>query len=235
MCFVIFRASHERLQRTLGRFLSRCCFTLCLTVEVEPWIAKQYKCQYCCSCKNYGGKGKESKKFKKVSLSRFLADQKILSSLKKCILGHPIARATSYCLLPDTLWLQASKNAFTVSSVKSANSLSPPSIKVNAAKGFEQCRAKVKELTTPPESSNSCTSSSIPHLNIHSLTVRTHILAMQQPLCLAWDTMDSEGGGCITSNWKCTVKTAFFILHACVIIWVNEYSTAYTVCYFKVV
>ena len=31
----------------------------------------------------------------------FLADQKIASSWKKC-LGHPIARATSCCLLPDT-------------------------------------------------------------------------------------------------------------------------------------
>ena len=39
----------------------------------------------------------------KVSLHRFLDDQKIASSLKKCVLGHPIARATSYCLLPDTL------------------------------------------------------------------------------------------------------------------------------------
>ena len=34
------------------------------------------------------------------------------------------------------------------------------------------------------------------------------------------------------SNRKCTVKTAFFIQHACVILWVNEYSTAYTVCCF---
>ena len=39
---------------------------------------------------------------KKVSLHNFLADQKIASSWKKCDLGHPIARATSYCLLPDT-------------------------------------------------------------------------------------------------------------------------------------
>ena len=28
---------------------------------------------------------------KKVSLHRFLADQKITSSWKKCVLGHPIA------------------------------------------------------------------------------------------------------------------------------------------------
>ena len=40
---------------------------------------------------------------KKVSLSCFLADQKIVSSQKKCVLEHPIARATSYCLFPDTL------------------------------------------------------------------------------------------------------------------------------------
>ena len=52
-----------------GRFLSRCCFTLCLTVEVETRIAKQYKCQYCCNCKNYRGKGMESEN--KVSLRRF--------------------------------------------------------------------------------------------------------------------------------------------------------------------
>ena len=39
-------------------------------------IAKQYKCQYCCSCKNYHGKGMEGGK----CLRRFLADQKIASS-----------------------------------------------------------------------------------------------------------------------------------------------------------
>ena len=67
MHFVIFRArSHSALP---GRFLSRRCFTLCITVEVEPRIAKQYKCQYCCSCKNYCGKGMEGGK--KVSLRRF--------------------------------------------------------------------------------------------------------------------------------------------------------------------
>ena len=47
----------------------------------------------------WGGGGGE------VSLRR-LADQKIESSWKekkkKSVLGHPIARAASYCLLPDT-------------------------------------------------------------------------------------------------------------------------------------
>ena len=46
---------------------------LCITVEVEPRIEKQYKCQYCCSCKNY--RGKEMEGGKKVSLHCFLADQ----------------------------------------------------------------------------------------------------------------------------------------------------------------
>ena len=46
------------------------------------------------------GNGMESGK--KVSLRRFLADQKIANSWGKCVLGHPIARAASYCLLPDT-------------------------------------------------------------------------------------------------------------------------------------
>ena len=48
---------------------------LCITVEVEPRIVKQYKCHHCCSCKNYRGKGMEGGK--KVSLHCFLADQKI--------------------------------------------------------------------------------------------------------------------------------------------------------------
>ena len=37
-----------------------------------------------------------------VFVSFFLADQKIAISWNKCVLGHPIARATSYRLLPDT-------------------------------------------------------------------------------------------------------------------------------------
>ena len=35
---------------------------LSITMEVEPRIAKQYKCQHCCSCKNCGGKGMEGGK-----------------------------------------------------------------------------------------------------------------------------------------------------------------------------
>ena len=38
-----------------GRVLSSRCFTLCTTMEVEPRIAKQYKCHHCCSCKRWAG------------------------------------------------------------------------------------------------------------------------------------------------------------------------------------
>ena len=38
-------------------------------MEVEPRIAKQYKCHHCCSCKYYQGKGVESGE--KVYLRRF--------------------------------------------------------------------------------------------------------------------------------------------------------------------
>ena len=54
---------------------------------------------------------------------------------KQSILGHPIAQATSYCSLPDTFWLRASKNVFKAGSVKFANSLSPPSILKNVRTG----------------------------------------------------------------------------------------------------
>ena len=39
---------------------------------------------------------------KKSVFVSFFADQKIASLWENSILGHPIARATSYCLLPDT-------------------------------------------------------------------------------------------------------------------------------------
>ena len=75
MRFVIFPARGRRALP--GWFLSGCCFTLCVTVEIESRIMKQYKCQYCCSLKKYCGKGMEDGK--KVSLHRFVADQKIAS------------------------------------------------------------------------------------------------------------------------------------------------------------
>ena len=125
-CNLSHKKSQEVTASLPGQFLRRRCFMLCIIMEVKPRIVKQYKCQHCCICKNYWEKGMEGGK--KAVLHHFLADQKIASSWKKCVSGHPIAQARSYCLLPDTFWLRASKNAFKVGSVKFANSLSPPSI-----------------------------------------------------------------------------------------------------------
>ena len=110
LCNLSRKKSPEVALSLPGRFLRRRCFMLCITMEAEPRTVKQYKCHHCYSCKN---------------LHCFLADQNITISWKKCIWGHPTAWATSYCLLPDTFWLQTSKNAFKVGSIKFANSLSP--------------------------------------------------------------------------------------------------------------
>ena len=69
LCNLSRKMSREVAVSLLGQLLSRRCFTLCITMEVEPRIAKQYKCHHCCSCKNYRGKGMEGGG--KVSLHRF--------------------------------------------------------------------------------------------------------------------------------------------------------------------
>ena len=87
MPFIIFRArSCERSQLSLsGWFLSRRCFTLCLTMEVEPTTAKHHKCYQCCSCKKLLGKGDGG--WNKVSLLRFLADRRSRVLGKNVVLG----------------------------------------------------------------------------------------------------------------------------------------------------
>ena len=100
LCNLSRKMSREVAASRPGRFLSRRCFTLCMTMEVEPRMAKQYKCHHCCSCKKYRGEGDGG--WTKGSSCRFLADQKIAISWEKCFLGHPTERATSYCLLPDS-------------------------------------------------------------------------------------------------------------------------------------
>ena len=54
LCNLSRKKSREVAASLPGRFLSRRCFTLRITMETEPRTAKQYKCQYCC---NYRGKG----------------------------------------------------------------------------------------------------------------------------------------------------------------------------------
>ena len=69
LCNLSRKKSWEVTASLLGQFLSRRCFMLCITMEVEPRIVKQYKCHHCCSCKNYWLKGMEGGK--KVSASFF--------------------------------------------------------------------------------------------------------------------------------------------------------------------
>ena len=126
-CNISRKKSREVAASLPGWFLSRRCFMLCVTMEAEPRIAKQYKCHHCCSCKNYRGKGMAGGEKKCFCIVFWLTRRSRVRG-GKSVLGHPIARATSYCLLPDTFWLRASKNVFKVDSVKFANSLSLPSI-----------------------------------------------------------------------------------------------------------
>ena len=61
----------------------------------------------------------------------YIVSGQTANSWKKCgffFFWHPIARATIYCLLPDTFLLLALKNAPKAGTVNFANSLSPPSI-----------------------------------------------------------------------------------------------------------
>ena len=66
-------------------------------MEVEPRIAKQYKCHHYCSCKNYRGKGMEGGK--KVFLHRFSADQKIASSWTKMSFGASYSTSNKLLLV----------------------------------------------------------------------------------------------------------------------------------------
>ena len=127
LCNLSCKWSHQVSASFLGRFLSRCCFLLCITMAVEHRIAKQYK-RHLLQLQKLPMKGMEGGEKSVFASFFFLADQKIANLWKKCIWGHPTAWATSYCLLPDTFWLRASKNIFKVGNEKFANSLSMPSI-----------------------------------------------------------------------------------------------------------
>ena len=65
---------------------------------------------------------------RKVSLRRFFAWPEDREFIEKMRFGASYSTSNKLLVVPDTLWLWASKNAFKVGSVKFANSLSPPSI-----------------------------------------------------------------------------------------------------------
>ena len=127
LCNLSYKKSQEVAVSLPGQFLSCGCFTLCIAIEVEPRIVKQYKCHHHCSCKNYWGKGMEDGKKKCLCVVFWLTRGSQFRG-EKNVLGHPIPWTTSYCLLPDTFWLRASQNPYKVGSVKFTNSLSMPSI-----------------------------------------------------------------------------------------------------------
>ena len=60
LCNFSCKQSWEVATSLPGWILSRRCFTLCTTMEVEPRLVQQY--QHCCNCKNYWGKGMEGGK-----------------------------------------------------------------------------------------------------------------------------------------------------------------------------
>ena len=121
-------------------------------MEVEPSIAKQYKCHRCCSCKNYRGKGWRVET--KCLCIIFWLTRRSQDRGK----GHPIAQATSYCLLPDTFWLRASKNAFKVGSVKFTVTAFHCEERMHQTykqpRDLSTARQKSRALTTQPEPPN---------------------------------------------------------------------------------
>ena len=64
-------------------------------MEVEPRIAKQYKCHHCCSCKNYRGKGVEDGE--KSVFALFFGRQEDREFVEKMRFGA--SYSTSYKLL----------------------------------------------------------------------------------------------------------------------------------------
>ena len=63
MPFVIFHArSRERSQHHFWANFWVGIVSRCVTMKVEPRIAKHYKCHHCSICKNYQGKGMEGGK-----------------------------------------------------------------------------------------------------------------------------------------------------------------------------
>ena len=130
LCNLSRKKSREVAASLPGRSLSRRCFTLCITMEVKsnPELRGNTNATTVAVAKITGERGWRVQK--QCLYVVVLADQKKASSRGKNAFWGILstARATSYCLLPDTFWLRASKNAFKVDNVNFANSLSPLSI-----------------------------------------------------------------------------------------------------------
>ena len=128
LCNLSRKKSREVAASLPGRFLCRRCFTLYITMEAEPRIAKQYKCHYCCSCKNYRGKRMEGGKKKCLCVVLFGWPFPRVRGGKKKSFGASYSTSNKLLFVASTFWLRASQNVFKIGNVKFANSLSPPSI-----------------------------------------------------------------------------------------------------------
>ena len=89
MPFVIFlhKKSREVAASLPGQFLSRRCFMLCITMEFEPRIAKQYTTTVAVA-KITGERGW---RVGKKCLCVIFGSPEDCEFVKKCVLGHPIA------------------------------------------------------------------------------------------------------------------------------------------------
>ena len=106
LCNLSRKKSREVAASLPGRLPSRHCFTLCITMEVELELRNSTNASTVAVAKISRGRGW------RVGKKAYYFGWPDHEFVEKCILGHLIARATSYCLLPDTLWLRASKKWF---------------------------------------------------------------------------------------------------------------------------
>ena len=154
LCNLSCKWSHQVSASFLGRFLSRCCFLLCIIMAVEHRIAKQYKCHYCCSCKNYQGKGWRVGK-KCLCVIFFWLTRRLRICGKNAfggILQHE-QQVTACCQThsdygPPKISLKlAMKNSQIHCQRLPLQRKYAPEVK--AAKGLKRCQAKVKGVNNP--------------------------------------------------------------------------------------
>ena len=117
----------------------------CITVEVEPRIANQYKCHHCCSCKNYRGKGMEGEK--KTVSALFLTDQKITSSWTVFCFGASYSTSNKLLLIARHILTTGLRNLQIHCHRLPLRKKYTPEVK--AAKGLKRCWAKVKGVNNP--------------------------------------------------------------------------------------
>ena len=144
LCNLSCKKSWEVTVSLPGWFLSRCCFMLCITMEVEPWIAKQYKCHHYCSCKKYWGKGVESGKKVSSHLLLFFFWPEDLDFMEKMHFGASCSTSNKLLLVAKHI-LTAGLQKCLWGALKIHCPLwRKYAPEAEAAMGLKQCWAKVK-------------------------------------------------------------------------------------------